>query len=79
MRRTKDAVTGVFCTGGSEREFTLEERWYVDETMKRYKPEQIITLLRQIVVEIANGKTTPQAGPRQLTARMPTGVRKEQG
>jgi len=27
--------------------------------MKRYKPEQIITLLRQIEVEIANGKTTP--------------------
>ncbi len=36
-------------------------------SMKRYKPEQIITLLRQIEVEIANGKTTPQAGPRQLT------------
>jgi|GEM_PF-1002030 cytochrome c-type biogenesis protein CcmH/NrfG len=30
---------------------------------KRYKPEQIVTLLRQIEVEIANGKTTPQAGP----------------
>jgi putative transposase len=29
--------------------------------MKRYKPEQILTLLRQIEVEIANGKTTPQA------------------
>jgi hypothetical protein len=28
---------------------------------KRYKPEQIVTLLRQIEVEIANGKTTPQA------------------
>ena len=26
--------------------------------MKRYKPEQIVTLLRQIEVEIANGKTT---------------------
>ena len=26
---------------------------------KRYKPEQIVTLLRQIEVEIANGKTTP--------------------
>jgi len=33
--------------------------------VKRYKPEQIIALLRE--VEIANGKTTPQAGPRQLT------------
>jgi transposase len=29
--------------------------------MKRYKPEQIVTVLRQIEVEIANGKTTPQA------------------
>jgi putative transposase len=28
---------------------------------KRYKPEQIVALLRQIEVEIANGKTTPQA------------------
>lgn len=28
---------------------------------KRYKPEQIVTLLRQIEVEVANGKTTPQA------------------
>ena len=29
--------------------------------MKRFKPEQIVNLLRQIKVEIANGKTTPQA------------------
>ena len=29
--------------------------------MKRYKPEQIVNLLRQIEVEIANGKTTAQA------------------
>jgi putative transposase len=29
--------------------------------IKRYKPEQIVTVLRQIEVEIANGKTTPQA------------------
>ena len=29
--------------------------------MKRYEPEQIVNLLRQIEVEIANGKTTPQA------------------
>ena len=27
----------------------------------RYKPEQIVTMLRQIEVGIANGKTTPQA------------------
>jgi putative transposase len=29
--------------------------------MKRYKPEQIVTLLRQIEVGIGTGKTTPQA------------------
>ncbi len=29
--------------------------------MKKYKPEQIVTLLRQIELEIANGKPTPQA------------------
>jgi hypothetical protein len=28
--------------------------------MKRYKPEQIVTLLRQIEVGIANGKPTPK-------------------
>src|ERR1035438_8055344 len=29
--------------------------------IKRSKPEQIVTMLRQIEVSIANGKTTPQA------------------
>jgi len=29
--------------------------------MRRYKPEQIVNLLRQIEVAIANGKNTPQA------------------
>jgi putative transposase len=33
----------------------------LDMPMKKHKPEQIVTLLRQIEVEIANGKTTPQA------------------
>ncbi len=28
---------------------------------KRYKPEQVVNPLRQIEVETANGKTTPQA------------------
>ncbi len=28
---------------------------------KKYKPEQIVTMLRQIEVSIGNGKTTPQA------------------
>ena len=26
---------------------------------RRYKPEKVVTLLRQIEMEIANGKTTP--------------------
>jgi putative transposase len=30
-------------------------------SIKRYKSEQILNLLRQIEVAIANGKTTPQA------------------
>jgi len=29
--------------------------------IKRFKPEQIVNLLRQMEAEIANGKTTPQA------------------
>ena len=29
--------------------------------IQRYKPEQIVTMLRQIEVGIANGKNTPQA------------------
>jgi len=33
----------------------------LDMPMKRYKPEQIVALLQQIEVEMANRKTTPQA------------------
>ena len=29
--------------------------------IQKYKPEQIVTLLRQIEVAVANGKATPQA------------------
>ena len=29
--------------------------------MQRYKPEQTVTILRQIEVAVANGKSTPQA------------------
>jgi putative transposase len=28
---------------------------------KKYKPEQVVNLLRQVEVEVANGKKTPQA------------------
>ena len=30
-------------------------------TIRKYKPEQIVTVLRQVEVQIANGKTAPQA------------------
>jgi putative transposase len=48
--------------------------------MKRYKPEQIVTLLLQIEVEIANGKTTPQACKEaEITVQMFYRWRKEFG
>jgi putative transposase len=48
--------------------------------IKRYKPEQIVNLLRQIEVEIANGKTTPQAcRDAQITAQTYYRWRKEFG
>jgi hypothetical protein len=37
---------------------------------KRYKPEQIVNLLRKIEVEIANGKTTPQAAQEGMVATL---------
>ena len=46
----------------------------------KYKPEQIVNLLRQIEVEIANGKTTPQAcRDAQITAQTYYRWRKEFG
>jgi transposase-like protein len=46
----------------------------------RYKPEQIVTLLRQIEVAVANGKTTPQACKEaQITAQTYYRWRKEFG
>jgi transposase-like protein len=48
--------------------------------MNRYKPEQIVTLLRQIEVAIANGRTTPQACKEaQITAQTYYRWRKEYG
>ncbi|MGB7282733.1 MAG: helix-turn-helix domain-containing protein [Candidatus Acidiferrum sp.] len=32
-RRVSD-LTGIFCTSGSEREFTLKERWYADKEIQ---------------------------------------------
>jgi len=37
----------------------LEEKQDISNT--RYKPEQIVTMLRQVEVGVANGKTTVQA------------------
>jgi putative transposase len=47
---------------------------------KRLKPEQIVNLLRQIEVEVANGKTTPQAcRDAEITAQTYYRWRKEFG
>ena len=47
---------------------------------KRYKPEQVVNLLRQIEEEIANGKTTPQAcRDAQITVQRYYRWRKEYG
>ena len=47
---------------------------------KRYKPEQIVNLLRQVEVAIANGKTTPQAcRDAEITAQTYYRWRKEFG
>ena len=48
--------------------------------MKKYKPEQIVTLLRQVEVELANGKTTAQACKEaEITAQTYYRWRKEFG
>jgi hypothetical protein len=49
-----------FCTRRNERIHQAPRRKPV-MAMKRYKPEQIVILLRRIEVGIVNGKTTPQA------------------
>jgi hypothetical protein len=41
--------------------------------MNKYKPEQIVTLLRQIELETAKGETAPQAcRDAAITAHTPT-------
>ena len=48
--------------------------------MKRFKPEQIVNVLRQIEVEVAYGKTTPQAcRDAEITAQTYYRWRKEFG
>jgi hypothetical protein len=51
-------VTGGFCTSGSEREFTLEGSWYADEEIQAGADRDVVAAGW---VELANGKTTPQA------------------
>jgi putative transposase len=47
---------------------------------KRFKPEQIVNLLRQSEVEVTNGKTTPQAcRDAEITAQTYYRWRKEFG
>ena len=47
--------------------------------IQRYKPEQIVTMLRQIEVSLANGKTTPQACKEaEITVQMFYRWRKEE-
>ena len=46
---------------GNFAELTDGEGGRTVMSIKRYKPEQIVTLLRQIEVGIANGKNTPPA------------------
>jgi len=48
--------------------------------IRKYKPEQIVTLLRQVQVGLANGKTTPQACKEaEITAQTYYRWRKEFG
>jgi transposase-like protein len=48
--------------------------------IRKYKPEQIVTLLRQVEVGLANGKTTPQACKEaEITAQTYYRWRKEFG
>ena len=48
--------------------------------IRKYKPEQIVTLLRQIEVGLANGKSTPQACKEaEITAQTYYRWRKEFG
>jgi len=48
--------------------------------IRKYKPEQIVTLLRQVEVGIANGRTTPQACEEaEITAQTYYRWRKELG
>jgi putative transposase len=70
-------VTGVFVPAGVKENSLWRE---AGMPMKKYKPEQIVTLLRQVEVGLANGKTTPQAcKAAEITAQTHYRWRKEFG
>ena len=50
-------VPGLICTSGRD---TLDKESVWDGG-KKYQPEQVVNLLRQIEVAVANGKTTARA------------------
>jgi transposase-like protein len=52
-------VPGNFCTSEKPKKLAREE--LVMARGKRYQPEQVVNLLRQIEVAVAKGKTTAQA------------------
>jgi transposase-like protein len=51
-------VPGLICASEEETHWNEESKM---ARGKRYQPEQVVNLLRQIEVAIANGKTTAQA------------------
>ena len=52
-------MPGKFCTSGSETNwYGRSLKWHEESGIR---PEQIVNVLRQIEVAIANGKTTPAA------------------
>jgi len=52
MRQCRIELTGIFCTSWSERESHSAPLFM---SIQRYKPEQIVNLLRQSEMEITNG------------------------
>src|SRR6266851_2434464 len=58
-QRVVCGVPGKFCASEKHKKLACEELGMARG--KRYQPEQVVNLLRQIEVAVANGKTTAQA------------------
>src|SRR5271163_1789674 len=70
-------LTGIFVPAGVRENSLWRE---AGMPMRKYKPEQIVTLLRQVEVGLANGKSTPQACKEaEITAQTYYRWRKEFG